>query len=173
MIQLTRTTITTLIQYGIGVKNMTKDKNKIIDQLWSLQKLLEEVQELVEGEESRGSSRLSALGERLDAPNGLPRCRDELETLNSLLEAKDGRIDHAVQALKWPLKQGEVKQRLDYLKEFQQLLGSTLHVDNMCVAPAELQTDPDSPHRRLVLEIHTGACHIPMAARNIAVSDVL
>ena len=124
--------------------------------------MLEDVQELVEDEEIRGSSRLSALGEQLNAPNGLPRCRDELERLNSILKEKDGRIDHAVQALTWPLKQGDVKTRLDYLKEFQQLLGSTLQVDNTCVTPTELQTDPDSPHRRLVLEIHTGACHIPM-----------
>ena len=135
--------------------------------------MLEDVQELVEGEESRGSSRLSTLNEQLNAPNGFPRCRDELERLNSILKAKDGRIDHAVQALKWPLKQTDVKKTLDYLREFQQLLGSTLHVDNMCVTTAELQTDPDSPHRRLVLEIHTGACHVHMEARNIAVSDAL
>ena len=72
-----------------------------------------------------------------------------------------------IQALKWPLKQGDLKKTLDYLKEFQQLLGSTLHVDNTCVTPVELQTDSDHPDRRLVLEIHTGACHILMAAREI------
>ena len=135
--------------------------------------MLEDVQVLVVDEESRGCSRLSALNEQLNAPNGLPRCRAELEHLYSILKAKDGRIDHAVQALKWPLKQGEMKKTVDYLKEFQQLLGSTLHVDNTWVTPVELQTDADGPNRRLVLEIHAGGCHIPMAARNIGVSDAL
>ena len=83
--------------------------------------MLEEVQELVEDEEGRVSSRLSALGEQLNAPNGLSRCRAELERLNPILKTKDGRIDHAVQALKWPLEQGDIKKTLDYLKEFQQL----------------------------------------------------
>ena len=100
--------------------------------------MLEDVQVLVVDEESRGCSRLSALNEQLNAPNGLPRCRAELERLDLILKAKDGRIDHAVQALKWPLKQGEMKKTVDYLKEFQQLLGSTLHVDNTWVTPVEL-----------------------------------
>ena len=116
LIQLTKVTFTTLLRYGTDIKNMSKDKNKIGDQLWSLQKVLEDVQVLAVDEESRGSSRLSALKEQLNAPNGLPRCRAELERLDSILKAKDGRIDHAVQALKWPLKQGEMKKTVDYLK---------------------------------------------------------
>ena len=129
LIQLTRTTITTLIQYGIGVKNMTKDKNKTIDQLWSLQKVLEDVQELVEDEQSKGTSRLPGLIE-LEKANGLPSCLSELKGLQAKLETKQGRADRTVQALMWPLKQGEVKKTLDYLGEFQKLLSSVLNIDN-------------------------------------------
>ena len=65
-----------LIQFEIGVKNTMRDKNKIIDQLWTLQKTLEDIQELVEDE--KGTSQLPGLIE-LEKPNGLPRCLSELK----------------------------------------------------------------------------------------------
>ena len=65
---------------GISVKNMTKDENKIIDQLWGLQKILEDVQELVEDE--KGTRILPSLIE-LEEPDGLPRGLSELKILDS------------------------------------------------------------------------------------------
>ena len=129
LLQLTRVTITTLIQYEVDVKNMQKDKNKIIDQLWSLQKVLEDVQELAEDEERKGTMRLPGLIQ-LEKPNGIPSCLSELKILQAKFEIKQGRSERTLQALMWPLKQGEVKKTLDYLQEFQQLLSSALNVDN-------------------------------------------
>ena len=143
LIELTGTTITTLIQYGIGVKNMTKDKNKIIDRLWSLQKVLEDVQELVEDEQSKGTGRLPGLIE-LEKSNGLLRCLSELKGLQAKFETKQGRADRTVQALMWPLKQGEVRKTLDYLGESQKVLSSALNVDNTYGRLCILRLHPDT-----------------------------
>ena len=99
-----------------------------------MQQILDDVRELLEDEEAKGSSRLPGLTELLNTPEGLPRCRTELETLKAKLEIKDGTI----QALVWPLKEGDVKKTIDYLGWFQHLLISGLNVDQTYVPPISL-----------------------------------
>jgi hypothetical protein len=93
-----------------------------------LQKVLDDVRELVEDEEGKASSHLPALIELLKSPDGLPGCRSELESLKKTLEPKGPRTDR-VQALIWPLKEGDVRKTLDHLARFQHLLNLTLNVD--------------------------------------------
>lgn len=133
MLQLAAATISACHNYSSGVRNASRDKKKIIDQLFGLQKVLDDVRDLLEDAEANAPSRLPALRELFNKPDGLPRCRAELETLKAKLETRPGRRDR-VQALVWPLKEGEVKKTLDYIGQFQQLLSSTLNVDHMHVA---------------------------------------
>jgi DNA repair exonuclease SbcCD ATPase subunit len=126
-------TISTCYNYGSGVKNASKEKKRIVDQLFGLQHVLEDVRALVQDEDSKTSSRLPALLELLnDSNNGLPRCHAELEKLKAKLEPKSRHTDH-IQALIWPFKEGEVKKTLDRLGQFQQRLTSTLSVDQTYV----------------------------------------
>jgi hypothetical protein len=124
VLQLTATTLCTLYGYGNSVKNASKDKKRIVQQLMGLQKLLTDVQEVVENA-GDASVRLSALKELVTSPQGFTRYHDEVNGLNTKLQTRPGRSDR-LQALIWPLKAGEVKKTLEYLKEFQQLLDSTL-----------------------------------------------
>ncbi|KAF8518085.1 ankyrin repeat-containing domain protein [Gautieria morchelliformis] len=138
VLNLTMATISTCYSYGSGVKNASKDKKKIIDQLRGLQSVLEGVRALVEDEELKASSRLPAVLELLnDSSNGLSRCHAELAALKTKLEPKARHTDR-IQALIWPFKEGEVKKTLHHLGQFQQRLDSTLSVDQTycrgCVA---------------------------------------
>ncbi|KAF8493151.1 hypothetical protein JB92DRAFT_1208387 [Gautieria morchelliformis] len=85
LLQLTAATISACLSYGSGVKNASKDKRIIIDQLFGLQKVLETIRRLVEDDETAVSSRLPALNELL------LRCGGELESLNTTLERDLGR----------------------------------------------------------------------------------
>lgn len=118
--------------YGNSVENASKDKKKTIDQLLGIQKVLDDVRELVEDQEA---SRLPALYELLTKPDGLKRCEDELKDLEAKLKPKPSRTDHKMQALIWPLKEGEVKKTLDYLRQLQQLWSSSLNVDQTYISP--------------------------------------
>jgi hypothetical protein len=132
VLQLTTATISTFYSYGTGVKNASKEKKQIIDQLLALQKVLEDVRALAEEEESKASPRLPALIELFNQSHRLLRCRAELDTLKATLETRGRRTDR-MKALIWPFKEGEVKKTLDNLRQFQQLLSSTLSVDQVYV----------------------------------------
>ncbi|KAF8492135.1 hypothetical protein JB92DRAFT_3147541 [Gautieria morchelliformis] len=56
VLQLTGATISACYDYGSGVKNASRDKKRIIDQLFGLQKVLESVRRLVEDDETAASS---------------------------------------------------------------------------------------------------------------------
>jgi len=87
-----------------------------------MQKLLYRVREQVEDAEAKKYPLSSSFVELLNGKNGLPRCCAELESLKSKLETKLGSIDPAVQ--RWTLKDGEVKNLLEYLGQFQSVLRS-------------------------------------------------
>ncbi|KAF8508663.1 hypothetical protein JB92DRAFT_3120727 [Gautieria morchelliformis] len=122
VLQLTAATISACLSYGSGVKNASKDKKIIIDQLFGLQKVLETIRRLVEDDETAASSRLPALNELL------LRCGGELESLNMTLERDLGRRGR-MQALIWPLKESEVHKALDKLGKLQDLLTTSMDVD--------------------------------------------
>ncbi|KAF8524446.1 hypothetical protein JB92DRAFT_3093811 [Gautieria morchelliformis] len=138
VLQLTAATVSTLYGYGKGVKNSSKDRKRIIDQLQILQQVLNGVREAVE-DASDASVELPTLTKLLKAPEGLPRYCTELETLKSRLETSRERSGR-LQALIWPLKEGDVTKTLDYLRNFQQLLSSTLNTDHLGVT-VEIRTD--------------------------------
>ncbi|KAF8527082.1 hypothetical protein JB92DRAFT_1002439 [Gautieria morchelliformis] len=122
VLQLTGATISACYNYRSGVKNASRDKARIIDQLFGLQKALENVRRLVEDDETAASSRLPALNEQL------LRCGAELQSLNTKLES-DLRRKGRMQAFKWPLKESEVHKTLDKLGELQELLTTAMDVD--------------------------------------------
>jgi hypothetical protein len=125
-------TASTLYRCGKGVKDSSKDRKRIINQLQILQQVLNVVREAVE-DASDASVELPTLTKLLKAPECLPRYRFELETLKAKLESFCGRSE-CLQALFWPLKEGDAKKTLEYLRHFQQLLSSTLNTDHWHVS---------------------------------------
>lgn len=110
-----------------------KIKKRIIDQLHGLQKVLEEVGQLVVDEQAKTTPQLPTLIMRLNDPNeGLARCRSELESLKAKLEPKGGH-SHLMERLAWPLKEGAARKILDYFAQFQHLLSLAMSVDQMYV----------------------------------------
>ncbi|KAF8507625.1 hypothetical protein JB92DRAFT_690694 [Gautieria morchelliformis] len=126
VLQLTGATITACYSYGNSVKNASRDRERIIDQLFGLQKVLETIRRLVEHDETVAASRLPVLNEVI------PRCRDELDSLNSKLERDLGRKGR-IQAFIWPLKEGEVNKTLEKLSKLQELLTTAMDVDQTCL----------------------------------------
>ncbi|KAF8490583.1 hypothetical protein JB92DRAFT_1305039 [Gautieria morchelliformis] len=122
VLQLTGMTINACYNYGISVKNASRDKQRILDQLFGLQKVLDSIRRLVEEDETAASSRLPALNEQL------LRCRDELQSLNTAL-AKGLGGKGRMQALIWPLKESEVHKALGKLGKLQDLLTTAMDVD--------------------------------------------
>jgi hypothetical protein len=108
---------------------MSQDRKRIIEQLLGLQKALADVQELVEDADNT-SVQLPTLSKLVNSPQGLPRYRHEMENLKILLEAPLGRTN-GIQALIWPLKEGETRKTLEYLRDFQQLLNSTVNTAHL------------------------------------------
>lgn len=133
VLQLTTTTISVCYHYGNGVKNASKDKKMITEELRRLQKVLEDVCELVQDEEAKAASRLPTLFSLLEKPGGLPHCRDELESLKAQLEPKVRRST-VTQLLVWPFKEGAIRQTLDNIAQFKELLVSALNVDQTYAA---------------------------------------
>lgn len=113
-----------MLQLWQQCQDASRDKEQIIEQLFALQKVLEDVRALVEDGQANTTSRLPALIALLKTPDGLPH----LESLKAQLQPKGGRVD-CVQVLVWPLKEGDVRKKLDYLGRFQQSLGLALNVD--------------------------------------------
>ncbi|KAF8490580.1 hypothetical protein JB92DRAFT_3008675 [Gautieria morchelliformis] len=122
VLQFTGATISACYNYGISVKNTSRDKQRILDQLFGLQKVLDSIRRLVEEDETAASSRLPSLNEQL------LRCRDELQSLNTVL-AKGLGGKGRMQALIWPLKESEVHKTLDKLGKLQDLLTTAMDVD--------------------------------------------
>ncbi|KAF8532006.1 hypothetical protein JB92DRAFT_2781150, partial [Gautieria morchelliformis] len=122
VLQLTGASISACYSYGSRVKNASRDKKRIIDQLFGLQKVLETIRGLVEDDEAAASARLPALNELL------LRCRGELASLNTTLGRDLGRKGR-MQALVWPLKESEVHKTLAKLGKLQDLLTTTMDVD--------------------------------------------
>ncbi|KAF8524185.1 hypothetical protein JB92DRAFT_3109582 [Gautieria morchelliformis] len=122
VLQLTAATIGACYSYGTGVKNASRDKKRIIDQLFGLQKVFETIRRLVEDNKTAASSRLPALNEQLRG------CRNELETLKTALERDLGRKGR-MEALIWPLKETEVQKTLNKLGKLQDLLTTATDVD--------------------------------------------
>lgn len=132
VLQLTVATMSACYNYGSSVKNGSKDKKRIMDQLDGLKKVLEDVGQLVE-DWGEATPQLSAMVELLNGREGFARCRDELETLKAKLEPKSSRLQFA-QMLAWPLKEGDVRKTLDYLAQFQRSLGLAMNVDQTYVS---------------------------------------
>jgi hypothetical protein len=136
VLQLTAATISACYSYKCGVQNASRDKKKVIDQLIGLQKVLDDVRDLIEppdaSEDTFPPSRLAALVDLLHNPSGLPSCLSELQSLKTKLEPTGQRTDR-LRSLIWPLKEAEVKKSLDRLGQFQHLLSLTLNVDQTYV----------------------------------------
>jgi hypothetical protein len=133
VLELTAATMSACYRYGSGVKNASRDKTRIIDRLFGLQKVLEAIRRLVEHDETAASSRLPALDELL------LRCSGELKSLNATPERDLGRKGR-MQALIWPLKQSEVQKTLDKLGKLQDLLTTVMDVDQTYVAPVTFKS---------------------------------
>ncbi|KAF8520519.1 hypothetical protein JB92DRAFT_1899480 [Gautieria morchelliformis] len=119
VLQLTGASISACYSYGSGVKNASRDKTRM---LFGLQRVLEAIRRLVEGDGTAASSRLPALNEHL------LRCRDELESFNTALR-RDLERKGRVEALIWPLKESEVHKTLDKLGKLQDLLTMAMDID--------------------------------------------
>jgi hypothetical protein len=93
--------------------------------------VLDDIREVVE-QAANNSVHLPTLRKLIEGPDGIPRYRDEMEKLKKKLEKPLGRSNR-LQALIWPLKEADVMRTLEYLKEFQQQLGSILNTYQLYV----------------------------------------
>jgi uncharacterized protein YdeI (YjbR/CyaY-like superfamily) len=134
VVDLTRATINACYTYGNRVKSASRDIERIINQLEILQTLLADIQKLA-GNATKNSVPLPTL-DKLNVPDALHRYTAELASLKLRL-TRLGRA-RRLQALLWPLKEGDVKKTLEYLKDFQQLLSSILNIDQLYVSADSL-----------------------------------
>lgn len=124
-LKLNAATIGAYYSQASGVISATKSSKKVTDELFLLQRTLEDVRTLVSNEEGTESTRFSTLSDHLNKPNGLPRCRTQLECLKTLFEVNDRGSDPT---RLWPPNEGEVHEALDNLQEFHRLLQVALDV---------------------------------------------
>lgn len=131
--------------YKSGIRNASRDQQRIIEQLLILRDALQVLRALLEREEAIASSRYPALIELLNKSNGIPRCRDELERLKAKLEIPQshGRIQRLTQSLFWPLKDGDVNLTINQLKNCQRVMGLAMNVCQVYVRFTYLRIDLD------------------------------
>ena len=122
-----------MVSYGSGVKSASKEKKRIIDQLLGLQRVLIDVQALLADDEAKTTPQLTTLTHLLNSPEGLPRCKEMLTSLEAKLKPTQGR-SHIREALCWPLQENDVRKMVEYLEKFQQLLQSTMNLVQMYVS---------------------------------------
>lgn len=118
----------TYYSFGSSVKNASKYRKRITDQLGRLQNVLEDVHDRLVWDErvkdmdegvqhgaAKATFQLQALVRLLKDDKGLDRCRGELESFKAKLESNGGRHLQITQALIWPFKKSDVNKTLDHL----------------------------------------------------------
>ena len=124
--QLTGKVISIIYDYQRGARHASKQINAIKRELQQLRDILERLEDLASDDENESAS-FDAIADPLQA------CKVELERLETVLTSEKGRFGKVGQALKWPLKEKEVKECLDILAGQRSVLQLALTADQRSV----------------------------------------
>jgi hypothetical protein len=138
VLQATNAAISFCYSYSKEARNSSWELPKILEELKSLRNVLETLEQLAERAESADhalESKLPTL-KRLCQPDGpLAMCFAELEALEKKL-ALPGWTSHVgskgkalIQALRWPLKEGDTKEILEKIGRFKTTLSLAITAD--------------------------------------------
>lgn len=128
VLQISGNVIFICYDYRAAVKNAPRDAKRIIDEVNTLQDVLEQLLKLAETASINASAHLPAL-ELLNKPDGpLIKCRAKLLALKAKLEPQEG-WRAVKKALTWPLRETEVTKALDNINRFKATLTLALTAD--------------------------------------------
>ena len=139
VLQAANTIISICCDYSAAVKGASWELPKVTKEVQSLRDVLELLSALAkraENEDSGADGRLPAL-KRLCKPDAGPlaMCKAELESLKTKLEPPKwtgpvkSKRTALVQALSWPLKEGETKSMLQNMERYKTTLNMALEMD--------------------------------------------
>jgi hypothetical protein len=126
VVELSAKVVSVCVEYSRAIKNATKDIDLLLNELKSLQDVLEKVKQLLDGP---NGSRLSA---SQSLRNGLDSSGSELKTLDQKLEPSISRKRMSrigLRALKWPFETEEVNKVLGRLERCKQAISLALQLD--------------------------------------------
>ena len=127
-IQISSKVIKLCYDYQEVARKASRDANRIVSEVSSLQGNLDQLLKLAADEYQKGSSRLPSLDE-LTKPNGpFTECKTQLEVLLKALEQGAG-LKALGKALIRPFKEKEVKRSLESIRAFKASLILALSVD--------------------------------------------
>ncbi|KAF8514686.1 hypothetical protein JB92DRAFT_2811297 [Gautieria morchelliformis] len=128
VIQLTAFALRVCAKYGAGVKNASKDGDRISTELLGLHSVLTQALKLA-NEETEETSRLSSLKEQLLVCD--VEMRGLLTTLGADKEVLGKNLGRRgfMPALKWPLKEAEVNKTVKSIKNLKDSLTTAMEVD--------------------------------------------
>ena len=124
--QLTGKVISIIYDYQRGARHASKQINAIKRELQQLRDVLERLEDLASDDENQSAS-FGAVAGPLNA------CQVELQRLETVLTSEKGRFSKLGQALKWPLKEKEVRECLDILAGQRSILQLALTADQRSV----------------------------------------
>jgi hypothetical protein len=113
-------------QYSVAVKDAKKDIERLERTVTDVKNILEEVKQLLDGQDK---TRFSATHKLSDS---LKECSRQLQELKTQLEpGKTYKVMHrfGVRALKWPFTNKQVEKMVASLKEYEQTFSLALQVD--------------------------------------------
>ncbi|RPB13084.1 hypothetical protein P167DRAFT_573828 [Morchella conica CCBAS932] len=130
VVQITGSLVSLGYNYLGGVRDVSNELRKLVDELHSLAQVL-----LVLRDHARDDILLQPTAlQRLNDQNGpLPRCALELKTLQGKLEPKLG-LRGMVKYLLWPLKEKETLQYIDSIKRYKSLFNLALTTDHFALS---------------------------------------
>ena len=128
LVQISGAVISVCYEYRTGAQSATKEAIRIIEELKSLQDVLERLLRLAEVELARGSSRLQTLQPLLEPGGTLRRCQDELTALQLRLAPETG-VKMLMRKLKWPLTEKEVKKAIESVARTRETISLALITD--------------------------------------------
>ena len=128
VIQLSQAVVTLCYAYQAGVKNAPKDMVRIIDEVKSLQSVLEQLVELIENADDATRSSILNL---LCTPDGpINKCMSELEGLREIVAPGSG-LKETKRKITWPFKEKEIRRALDTIERQKATVSIVLTTDQM------------------------------------------
>jgi Fungal N-terminal domain of STAND proteins len=128
VIELSAKITSVCVQYSRGVKHAAEDIDRLQDEVKSLQDVLQNVKQLLDGPNGARLSASPRLSKEIDG------CVSELTTLDQILNPSKSRKAMSrvgFRALKWPFESKAVNEIISRLERCKQLVSLALQVDHV------------------------------------------
>jgi hypothetical protein len=126
VIELSAKVASACLEYSHAVKHAAKDIDQLQREVKSLQALLQNVEQLLDGPNGARLSASLGLSKEIDG------CRSELTALDQRLNSSKSRKAMSrvgIRALKWPFESKAVYEIIDRLERRKQSVSLALHID--------------------------------------------